>query len=97
MREFINLYRYTGQDEGIPQLNIDYDKYSSTYCLFAFDLSSDGTLGGETGTLNLLKRGSIRLEIRFSATLTNQIKLIVLGSFDNVITVDKERTVTLDY
>ncbi|XP_053207030.1 uncharacterized protein F54H12.2-like [Panonychus citri] len=46
MREFVNLYRYTGQDDGIPQCDIDYDKYKSMYCLFAFDLSSDGTLGG---------------------------------------------------
>ncbi|XP_015789088.1 uncharacterized protein F54H12.2-like [Tetranychus urticae] len=97
MREFINLYRYTGQDDGIPQLNVDYDKYKHLYCLFAFELGGDGTLGGETGTLNLLKRGTIRLEIRFSETLTSQVKLVALGQFDNIITVDKERNVQLDY
>ncbi|XP_015787152.1 uncharacterized protein F54H12.2-like [Tetranychus urticae] len=97
MREFINLYRYTGQDEGIPQLNIDYDRYSLSHCLYAFDLSGDGTLGGETGTLNLLRRGTIRLEIRFAETLESQVKIVVLGQFDNLITIDKERTVTIDY
>lgn len=97
MREFINLFRYTGQDEGIPQLDIDYDSYKEKYCLYAFDLSSDGALGGETGTLNLLRRGTIRLEIRFAKTLTSQVKIVVLGQFDNLITVDKDRTVVIDY
>ena len=96
MREQLSLFRCTGQDDGIPQCDIDYEKYKSTYCLFAFDLSSDGTLGGETGTLNLLKRGSIRCEIRFAKTLKKQIKL-VLGQFDNVIAIDKERSFSIDY
>lgn len=97
MREYINLFRYTAQDEGIPQIEVTYNNYSTDYCLFAFDLSGDGTLGGETGTLNLLKRGSIRLEIRFGATLTAQVKLIVLGQFDNIVTIDNQRSVVIDY
>ncbi|XP_053209915.1 uncharacterized protein F54H12.2-like [Panonychus citri] len=39
MREFINLYRFFNQDEGVPQLNIKYTEYPDKNALYAFDLS----------------------------------------------------------
>ena len=95
MREYVNLYRFLGQDEGIPQLELTHSDYKTKTALYAFDLS--GPLAGETGTLSLLKRGAIRLEIKFSVATAKQIKIIVFGQFDNVITIDKERNVILDY
>ncbi|XP_053202583.1 uncharacterized protein LOC128387418 [Panonychus citri] len=97
MREFINLYRCFNQDEGIPQLNIKYEDYPSNFALYAFDLSPDGSIGAETGTLSLIKRGNIRLDIKFAEKLGSSVKVVVFGQFDNLITIDKERNVTLDY
>ncbi|XP_053204034.1 uncharacterized protein F54H12.2-like [Panonychus citri] len=97
MREFINLYRFFGQDEGIPQLNITYDEYGKSSTLFAFDLSPDGSIGAENGTLSLIKRGNIRLDIKFSDRLKQSLKVIVFAQFDNLITIDKDRNVNLDY
>lgn len=95
MREYVNLYRFLGQDEGVPQMEISHADYKSKYNLYAFDLS--GPLGAESGTLSLLKRGAIRLELKFSSATSKQIKIIVFGQFDNLITIDKERNVILDY
>ncbi|XP_053200849.1 uncharacterized protein F54H12.2-like [Panonychus citri] len=97
MREFINLYRFFGQDEGIPQLNITYDEYGKSSTLFSFDLSPDGSIGAENGTLSLIKRGNIRLDIKFSDRLKQSLKVIVFAQFDNLITIDKDRNVNLDY
>ena len=95
IREYVDLYRVVGQDEGIPQMNLSLKEYKDGKTLFAFDLS--GPLGGETGSLSLLKRGAIRLEIRFSSQTTNQYKIIVFAQFDNLISIDKDRNVMLDY
>uniref|UniRef100_A0A158P4C9 Uncharacterized protein n=1 Tax=Tetranychus urticae TaxID=32264 RepID=A0A158P4C9_TETUR len=95
MREYVNLFRCLGQDEGIPQLDLDYENYKSKKTLFGFDLG--GGLGGETGSLSLIKRGAVRLELRFAAETTSSYKIIVFGQFDNLITIDKDRIVTLDY
>ena len=97
MREFVNLYRFFGQDEGIPQLNITYKEYLEKYTLFAFDLSPDGSIGAENGTLSLIKRGNIRLDIKFTDKHLHHLKVIVFAQFDNLITIDKDRNVALDY
>ena len=97
MREFVNLYRFFNQDEGIPQLNLSYEDYREKHTLFAFDLSPDGSIGAENGTLSLIKRGNIRLDIKFSASHLTHLKVIVFAQFDNLITIDKDRIVNLDY
>ena len=97
MREFINLYRFFGQDEGVPQLNLSYDEYGKRCTLFAFDLSPDGSIGAENGTLSLIKRGNIRLDIKFSDKLFQSVKVIVFAQFENLLIIDKDRNVSLDY
>lgn len=96
-REFMCLYRYFNQDEGLPQIDISYSDYSDTHTFFAFDLTPDGTIGAETGTLSLVKRGHIRLDLKFAAKLPKAIKVIVFAQFDNLVTIDKNRQVNIDY
>ncbi|XP_015788365.1 uncharacterized protein LOC107365393 [Tetranychus urticae] len=95
MREFVELYRTLGQDEGIAQLNLQYEKYKDNKVLYAFDIG--GELGAEIGVLSLVKRGKARLEVRFSQALASTIKAIVFAQYDNLITIDKDRQVTIDY
>ena len=96
MREFVSLYRYINQDEGIPQCDIKYKDYKNCV-LFAFDLSPDGCVGAEAGTLSLVRRGNIRAEVRFKKTLEKAITMVVFAQFDNLIQIDKYRNVSLDY
>ncbi|XP_053210233.1 uncharacterized protein F54H12.2-like [Panonychus citri] len=95
MREYLSLYKALNQDEGIPQIELTYEQYKNGNVLFAFDIG--GPLGAESGVLSLIKRGKIRLEIRFDKSITSSIKAIVFGQFDNLITIDKDRQVTIDY
>lgn len=97
MREFVDLYRFFNQDEGHPQLDLSYEDYGKGKTLFAFDLSPDNSIGAENGTLSLVKRGVIRMSVKFSKTLTTPVKVVVFGQFDNLITVDRDRAVVLDY
>ena len=97
MREFISLYRYMNQDEGLPQMKINLTDFKEKHCLFAFNFSPDGSTGAESGTLSLVKRGNIRLDVRFKEALANPLFVIVFAQFDNLIQIDRYRNVTVDY
>lgn len=97
MREYVNLYRYLNQDEGHPQMNISHSDFKESKALFAFDLTSDGSIGAENGTLSLIKRGIIRMQVKFSKSLDTPIKAIVFAQFDNYISIDANRNVNIDY
>lgn len=97
VREFYSLYRYTNQDEGIPQLNVSYDEYKNNFCLYAFDLSPDSTLAAESGILSLVKPGNIKIEVKFKNALAKPLHMLVMGQYDNLIQIDKFRNIKLDY
>uniref|UniRef100_A0A158P4S2 Uncharacterized protein n=1 Tax=Tetranychus urticae TaxID=32264 RepID=A0A158P4S2_TETUR len=97
MREYVNLYRYLNQDEGHPQMNITHADYADGKTLFAFDLTADGSIGAENGTLSLIRRGIIRMQVKFSKSLVKPIKAIIFAQFDNYIAIDANRNVSIDY
>jgi len=97
MREFVSLYRFTNQDEGVPQSAISFKDFTTNKTMFAFDLSPDGSLGAESGTLSLTKRGNIKLEMKFKDALSTVVHMLVLGQFDSLIEIDNARNVKLDY
>ena len=97
IREYVGMYEALNQDEGIPQMQIGWMDYKNRLCFFCFDLSADGYLGGESGTLSLLKRGHIRLEMKMKKASKEPFHMIVLGQFDNLIQINKFRNVVIDY
>ena len=97
IREFVDLYRNTNQFHGLSMLKLKYDQYKDGNTLFAFDYTQDGTIGSESGTLSLLKRGTLKIEVRFTEALKSPIHMIVFAQFDNLIQIDKYRNVTIDW
>lgn len=97
---FTTAYHTLFSGTGIHFLNegngISREQYAKGYCLLAFDLTADLSSNSNTHW-NLIKHGSVRLEVRFESTLTQTINCIVYAEFDNVIEIDKNRNVTVDY
>lgn len=85
---------------GIHFLNegndISRNSYANGNCLYAFDLTPDLSANSMTHW-NLVKHGSLRMDVRFEAALTETISCLVYGEFDNVIEVDKDRNVIVDF
>ncbi|XP_054290310.1 uncharacterized protein F54H12.2-like [Macrosteles quadrilineatus] len=85
---------------GIHFLNmgnsITRSDYSQGNCLMAFDLTPDLSANATTHW-NLIRHGSLRIELGFSEALTETINCIVYAEFDNIIEIDKNRNVTVDY
>jgi len=79
------------KDEG---LYISREDYSAGYALYAFDLAADL---GEEDHFSLVRQGSVRLSLKFSATLANTVTAVAYAEFENVIEVDRDRNVVFDF
>lgn len=97
---YTTVYHTLFSGTGIHFLNegngISREQYAKGYCLLAFDLTPDLS-ANSASHWNLIKHGSVRLEVRFESALTQTINCIVYAEFDNVIEIDKNRNVSVDY
>lgn len=70
-----------------------YD-YGNGYTLFAFDITPDLCSGDH---FNLLKSGSLLLELSFAKNLSQPVHLVVYMEFDNLIEINASRKIIKDY
>ena len=75
---------------------IDRAEYPEGFCLMAFDLTPDMSAGCTTHW-NLVRNGNLRIELGFATALTESINCIIYSEMDNVIEVDRNRDVTVDF
>ena len=94
LRNYFTLLESTGKSFQDSGLDITRTEYNQGYALLAFDLSPDLE---DTGCYHLIKKGNIRLELKFSAGLAAPVNVIVYSEFDSKISIDKNRAVLMDY
>jgi hypothetical protein len=86
--------------EGTGMLNDDRGhgvlraNYKNGFALYAFDLTPDMTEGSH---VDLIKHGTIRMEIHFKTALEATVNAIVYAEYDNVIQIDRARNVLTDF
>ena len=73
---------------------ITYRNFKNCCCLYAFDLTPDNS---DSSALQLLKEGSVNIEMRFDEATAKDTELVIYGEFDNLITIDWNRNVFFDY
>ncbi|XP_029666264.1 uncharacterized protein F54H12.2-like [Formica exsecta] len=97
---YVEAYQTLFAGTGIHFLNegnsISRDDYSKGYTLFAFDLTPDLS-ANYAGHWNLVRHGSLRLEVRFEKALTETVNCIIYAEFDNVMEIDSSRQVIVDF
>jgi len=99
-KQFVHAYHTLFSGTGIHFLNegngLPRDEYANGNCLMAFDLTTD--LSANTlSHWNLIRQGSLRIEVRFEKALTETINCVVYGEFDNVVEIDKDRNIIMDF
>lgn len=94
MREYYTLFSELNKLEGQPELYITRDEYGKGFSMFAFDLTPTGN---SEGSFALRKNGNLRLDIHFKEPLPTTINIIVIGTFENVIEIDRARNVLYDF
>jgi len=70
--------------------------YANGYTLFAFNLTPDLSANC-AGHWNLVKYGSLRLEVRFEKALSVPINCLIYAEFDNVLEIDFSYQVIVDF
>jgi hypothetical protein len=94
MSGYLSLFTGSGKYRRDEGLDIDREEYENGYTLFAYDLSPDLS---EEGYFNLIKEGSIRVELKFAQALPNTINVIAYAEFESVIEINREKQVLIDY
>src|SRR2546425_2356714 len=91
---YLSLFTGSGKYRRDEGLDIDRQEYENGYTLFAYDLSPDLS---EEGYFNLIKEGSIRVELKFAQALPNTVNIIAYAEFESVIEINREKQVLIDY
>lgn len=93
-RAFVQLFEGLGIGGENKGNCINRDAFKNGSCLFAFDLSPDEDDGSHW---DLIKDGSVSVNIEFAAALGNPVEVVVYAEFDNLLTIDQHRNPTVDY
>lgn len=94
-RSYHTLFSGSGIHFGDTGNEITISEYPNGYCLAAFDLTSD--LSSHEAHWNIIRSGSLRLEVRFEKPLTETVTAIIYSEFDNLIEIDHNRNIITDY
>ncbi|XP_031355183.1 uncharacterized protein F54H12.2-like [Photinus pyralis] len=96
VRAYHTLFSGTGIHFLNEGNNISRLDYPHGYCLTTFDLTPDLSANATTHW-NLVRNGSLRIEVGFQDALTETVNCLVYAEFDNVIEIDKHRNVNADF
>jgi len=91
---YMSLFSGTGRQNRDLGLDISRTEYKDGYTLYAFDLTPDMS---QEGHFNLIRQGSLRLDMKFGAALPNTITVIAYGEFENLIEIDRSRNIVFDF
>lgn len=95
LRNYFSLYDATGKAFKDQGTDISRSEYEQGYSLIAFDLTPD-LMDGDN-CYHVIKKGNIRLELKFSQALPNPVNVVVYGEYDSAIKIDKNRSVITDF
>ena len=94
VQAFVQMFEGLGMGGENRGNNVTMQSFKYGTCLFAFDLSPDEDDGGHW---DLVKDGPVSVNIEFGTALANPVEIIVYAEFDNLLTIDKTRNVSIDY
>ncbi|XP_046329959.2 uncharacterized protein LOC124113577 [Haliotis rufescens] len=87
---YVNMYLWNNiwrEDRG---LGIKRNEFKIGNALFVFNLES---ASGDDDYLNLLKSGTLRLEVQFNKALTTTMNIVVMSQMPSLIEIDQTRNV----
>ena len=96
-REYYDFMMNIGGTKSIIQPAITLETYAKGYCLYTFNFNSDFENPSVNDYINIPKEGFMNIEMKFKNNLASALKLICYAQFDNVIEIDENRNVTVDY
>ena len=90
LRAYYNLLETLDVLENERSIGISREYYNKDYTLFGVDLSTSQI---DDSTFELIRKGSLRIEINFSVALPESIVCICYLQYDNILEVNSEREI----
>ena len=87
---FVNLFEAAEKWNKDAGLQINRSRFDQGFAIYAFNLAPSD-LGEEY--INLVRQGSVRLEVRFSTNTTETLNCLAYAEFPALIEVDHSREV----
>lgn len=89
-----SLFSGTGKQYKDEGNLIQRDEFPGGFAIYCFDLTPDMAEGDH---FNLIKEGSVRVDMKFADALPNTINVVTYCEFENILEVDSMRNVLFDY
>lgn len=96
-RVYYDFLMNIGANKSPFQPAIDYLNYKKGICLYCFNFESDFDSVNSEDYVNLPKTGFLNIELKFRENLSEALKVICYAQFDNIIEIDENRNVSIDY
>lgn len=97
MREYFGLFEATNQVNNTT-IDITRDEFNDGFTLFAFNFLPDLSDGcTKSGYVSQLKKGNLRIEMRFNHALIETVSAIVFCEYDNLIEIPENRIAIKDF
>ena len=95
-REYFDLYRSLNQLSAKPNLDVTLAEFKNGFTIYGMNFAADSS-DPVDGHFNPLRRGNLRIDLRFASALTEVITVLVFAQFESLISIDKDRNVYTDY
>ena len=96
VREYFELFRSLNQLNAKPNLDVTYAQFLDGHTIYGMNLTTDAS-DPVDGHFNPLKRGNLRIDVRFESALAEVVTVLVFLQFDSLISIDKDYNVYTDY
>lgn len=95
LQAYTELFETLGLANDNKGNSITRDAFSSSHCIFAFDLTADNDDGSHWDPI---KEGNTSVEIQFGQNLpAGGVQVLVYAEFDNLLSIDRNRVAHFDY
>ncbi|XP_055997921.1 uncharacterized protein F54H12.2-like [Ostrea edulis] len=75
--------------------DITLEEYKNGYTLWCVDFTKDQE--AQTDKFHLIQTGNLRVEVQFAANVARTLNCVVYAVFDNLLEINKQREVSIDY
>nr|XP_022290465.1 uncharacterized protein F54H12.2-like [Crassostrea virginica] len=95
LRSYLSLYQGLGKlgEDWAPDITLE--EYKNGYTLWCIDFTKDQE--AQLNKFHLIETGNLRIEVQFGQNVQQTLNCLVYAEFDNLLEINKQREVNIDY
>ena len=98
MREYYGLFETMNQVKPLTTLDITREEFKEGFTIFGFNFTPDLSDGcNRSGYTSPIKRGNLRIELKFSEALNETVSAVIFCEYDNLIEIQSNRVAIKDF